>query len=752
MLLMLISVPALSIVKPIQAFTIPMPSIHEGWLPVVTTSVPDISALTIKIQTGRRKRRSNGRLRERKRSDSTPNDIEEADDGFDAWDEETPVPGNEKPLDFSTVSTLTMAQLKQQLRLRGLKVSGRKMELVERLVRSTGGSVDNTWGDDDNRDEEKESYPGDDHVGNGNLNNVQVLSKSEAAQQHSRARKFAQERGKQLIDVTAYLEDEDVGKTFKSSTDRKFASEQDQKSNTDDDENAADNAPMSNPEVWGSQARIIDDYEGRKLVVDSLTETLIEYVGSNQTYQQALVFATRDALKPFLAGGTNANNTSIEESLRQVQIQRENAAKRRIHIDDTVGVDEGDETRIFEDILHRDFSDWGIYTPTGAQLSAAEVQGVLLLTDVYGAFTDDNKALAEKIAFECQPVIVMVPDLFQGNPWVGPTNEPNGRGQTYEGWRSAHSDLQTSINIRAAAACLRERYGVSSVVVWGTCYGGGRALEAASGWLPEDGNIHDIDGSVGPPLVDPMAVIAWYPTRYNAQELFGSKHKGSSFSVNKKSGKYDRRKMAVMAIFAGNDHISGATPDDAKALKSLLEMDDRVVDHMVKVFPNQNHGFAHVGLSRSTGLSDDEFQFNEDDYGSSAGFTDRSGDAEVACLLSTAFMETYSRVFLPTIGPPISLDESEHEWGKSIEMKDVRKSKERNVRVELDAAANNFIEEPLGGYRIDPTDPSQDEELARLLRSMQDPNIVDGPYKIQPDDDLPTIYAKLTASNDFEIF
>ena len=50
---------------------------------------------------------------------------------------------------------------------------------------------------------------------------------------------------------------------------------------------------------------------------------------------------------------------------------------------------------------------------TGAQLSQSEVQGVLLLSDVYGAFAEDTQALAHKIAFESQPVVVMVPDLFR---------------------------------------------------------------------------------------------------------------------------------------------------------------------------------------------------------------------------------------------------------------------------------------------------------------------------------------------------
>ena len=36
-----------------------------------------------------------------------------------------------------------------------------------------------------------------------------------------------------------------------------------------------------------------------------------------------------------------------------------------------------------------------------------------------------------------------------------------------------------SVDIRAAAVALREQYGVRSVSIFGTCFGGGRALEAA---------------------------------------------------------------------------------------------------------------------------------------------------------------------------------------------------------------------------------------------------------------------------------
>ena len=129
-------------------------------------------------------------------------------------------------------------------------------------------------------------------------------------------------------------------------------------------------------------------------------------------------------------------------------MKREKDAAVPIRFDDTEGLDEGDETGIFENILQREVSDWGKYTVTGAQLSAQEVKGVLLLTDVCGPFTTHTTALAEKIAFECQPAIVMVPDLFRGDPWTGKsTDELNSRGQTYEQWRSTHDEIRVSVDI-----------------------------------------------------------------------------------------------------------------------------------------------------------------------------------------------------------------------------------------------------------------------------------------------------------------
>lgn len=628
--------------------------------------------------------------------------------------------GMEDALTETELNSLTIAQLKQQLRLRGLKVSGRKRDLVDRLLastRSSSPSLQSTF--DDDEDEEDTTAT-------------------------SKARKFAKDQGKELVDVSDYLDEEDKGKSFKSWKAKKDVVDADFEKEENEDEETGENTP----EVWGSEARIVDDYEGRRVVIDCLTESVVEFKGSNQSYVSAYVVASRDALKPFLSGGSaNQNRTAAEDRLREIQTMREKANKRPVRFEDDEGLNEGDETGLYENAIERDFSDWGKFTLTGAQLSAQEVQGVLLLSDIYGAFTEDTQALAAKIAFECQPVVVMVPDLFRGEPWKeSSTPGKNSKGETYEEWRATHDDLRVSIDIRAAAACLRERYGVSSIVVWGTCYGGGRALEASAGYLPQ-GKIHDFDGTVGPPLVDPMACVAWYPTRYNASTLFGKNHAGNELNEDGQ-----KREFAVMGVFAGNDNLPGATSDDASQLKALLSEDTRVKDFLVKVFPGQDHGFAHIGLGSMDDDNDDYFgRFVDDEFGGAGKVSLADGDADVACLLSTAFMETYSRVFLPTAGAG-SIKGEQNGWSTELEMKDLSETVQNDVRSEIEEALNNFVEEPLAGLRVDPTDPDSRQEMENYLRELQK-GVTTGPYRIEDDDDLETMYAKLKAQDEnFQLF
>ena len=304
-----------------------------------------------------------------------------------------------------------------------------------------------------------------------------------------------------------------------------------------------------------------------------------------------------------------------------------------------------------------------------------------------------------------------------------------------------------SVDIRAAAACLRERYGVSSIAVWGTCYGGGRALEVAAGYVPGD-RIHDVDGSVGPPSVDPMAVVAWYPTRYNASALFGLDR-----STDRKNMENEASKLAVMAVFAGKDDIPGATAEDASSLKRLLSEDSRVKDSLVKVFPDQSHGFAHLGLaSKVDQQSDTAFQrFVDDEFGAEGRLLMDDGDADVACLLSTAFMETYSRVFLPTTGSPIAIEGQG--WGSELEMKSLSDANTRDIRREIRESLESFEEDALGFREaFDLANEQQRKEVEDMLKAMQE-GTDPGPYRIEDGDDLETMYSKVKATNvDFELF
>jgi len=308
--------------------------------------------------------------------------------------------GMEEGFSRGELEELTVSQLKQQLRLRGLKVSGLKQELIDRLLPATIPTSPSF------QRQQKEGTTTPTTTSSSTTKETTAKSKAE---------QLAEEKGKELIDVTDYLEEDEKGKNFRSwkNTKDEVVDAEFEKENEYNNDDSSNSEKGFKSEVWGTEARIVDDYEGRKVVVDCLSQTVVEFKGSNQSYVSASVVASRDALRPFLAGGNAQNNTAAEARLREIQLKREKASKIPTRFEDDVGMDEGDETGLYANVVERDYSDWGKFTLTGAQLSASEVQGVLLLPDVYGAFSPDIETLAEKIAFECQPVVVMTPDLFR---------------------------------------------------------------------------------------------------------------------------------------------------------------------------------------------------------------------------------------------------------------------------------------------------------------------------------------------------
>lgn len=639
-------------------------------------------------------------------------------DGFDFEEDDVELTTDE-------LRSMTVAQLKQQLRLRGKKVTGNKAELVERLMEKKYVA---------NEMDQVDLQPGYSKYDKPmttkktDVSNEGQSSSNESDTKDRNRVAEAKAKGADIVDVTNFIDAEEVGKSFRSS-DRERVNGNDStidveaKSSEDDDDSAQDEngETSSSPEVWGEDARIVDDYEGRSVVVDGLSRTLIEFTGSNNTQVQAYVVGSKDSLRNFMRGGDAASAaarlqqqksdedskkskkapvvySSMEEEVYAIQAKRENESKRGlIRPDEVEGTEDSTDPGVVYNTVERDYGDWGVYTPTGAQMSSTEVQGVLLLSDVYGAFSENTRALADKIAFECQPAVVMVPDMFRGTPWT--TNatldedgvERNEEGKTYEGWRATHPEGRVDIDVRAAAAVLRKRYDVSSIAVWGTCYGGGRALEAAAGWYaggPEsyyEDTLGSGDGNrLAPPHIDPIAAIAWYPTRYDARKLFGVSNEGFRTFA---SG--EDRKVAVMAVFGGKDTLPGSTPEDAALLKECLEEDPRVKDCMVKIFPGQGHAFAHanIGMEGGASVGDDESdRWIGEDYGSQLAEPSigDSGDAEVACLLSTAWMETYTRVFLPTVGTPVRYDVNDR-WA-TLEMDGEAGKSQKQIRTELDEA------------------------------------------------------------------
>jgi len=713
-------------------------------------------------------------------NDNDINDEEEEElppiiDGYNLFDDDDTNSLQSK----EELQLMTVNQLKQQLRLRGKKITGNKVDLINRLLDNSvvdatiiidsssesGGDNDRMDGytkyeksyvtlnrnslldiDDEDEDEEEE------------VNDTPTTKDTQQQQQkknvESKRVSEAKSRGGDIVDVTEYINPDEVGKSFKSSdttttTTSATSSSQDinyeevndefsidvdiinttssKSTSTTKTTTTKDDETSSNPEVWGEDAKIIKDYEGKAIVVDGLSRTVIEYKGCNDILVQAYVVGSRMAMSNFLKGGTSQSEQtddddnddegdsketnkykSMEEEVYAIQSKRELESKRGLtqtmldNDDFETGQEDptDEQSKELYSTVERDYGDWGVYTPTGAQLSSTEVQGVLLLSDVYGAFTDSTQTLADKIAFECQPVVVIVPDMFRGDPWSEDrVNDDVERQTLYEEWRAKHPEYRVDIDIRAAASVLRERYAVSSIAVWGTCYGGGRALEAAAGWYPDCTStsyyeeMNSNQSKPPPPHVDPVAAIAWYPTRYNTKQLFGKENEGYRTFHNGND-----RKVAIMAVFAGNDVLQGATPDDANLLKECLENDPRVVDYMVKIFPNQEHGFAHnhLGIEKTNEATSEEVnddtqddsRFLGEDFGSSIEPLEMGGDAEVACLLSTAWMETYTRVFLPTVGTPVRYDENE-EWSSTIEMNG-RTEQRRDIRTEIDEAIFKF--------------------------------------------------------------
>ena len=82
-------------------------------------------------------------------------------------------------------------------------------------------------------------------------------------------------------------------------------------------------------------------------------------------------------------------------------------------------------------MLNRDDSNQVVYTQIGEQQSDNDVQGILVLSDIRGIQHAETIALCEKIAFECQPCVMLAPNMFCGEPW---NDNDNNTNNNYKEW------------------------------------------------------------------------------------------------------------------------------------------------------------------------------------------------------------------------------------------------------------------------------------------------------------------------------
>ncbi|KAK1989136.1 dienelactone hydrolase [Colletotrichum cereale] len=104
--------------------------------------------------------------------------------------------------------------------------------------------------------------------------------------------------------------------------------------------------------------------------------------------------------------------------------------------------------------------------------------GVLLLTDVFGIQSTENKLLVD--SFARAGYVTVAPDLFDGKPR---SEDPNAAFNATE-FFGAHAPEVTDPKVEKAIAYLREEMGVQKIASTGYCFGGRYAFRALG--IPEN--------------------------------------------------------------------------------------------------------------------------------------------------------------------------------------------------------------------------------------------------------------------------
>ncbi len=274
-----------------------------------------------------------------------------------------------------------------------------------------------------------------------------------------------------------------------------------------------------------------------------------------------------------------------------------------------------------------------------------ETHVVIVMSDSFGYKDPNTRAVADEVAFICDTVVA-VPDLFRGQPWIGnSTKDHHHAPADYESWRVNCANEERAIADAASCALyMQAEYQPASMGFFGMCYGGGRALELAAIAAKERNELllsssNDKTQKDTQPKcitnpannrnsskslfakVAPDCIVVFYPTWYDPKMV--SMHVA----------------CPIMAMFAANDKLPGARPEDATKLQQGLEANPQVIDYLLRSFEGEDNGFSHRGVTVSNNNNP----------------RDAATIADDTMLLATVWFDLYLQKKKKTTGIPVRL-------------------------------------------------------------------------------------------------
>ncbi|XP_033494127.2 carboxymethylenebutenolidase homolog [Epinephelus lanceolatus] len=179
--------------------------------------------------------------------------------------------------------------------------------------------------------------------------------------------------------------------------------------------------------------------------------------------------------------------------------------------------------------------------------SAASDKAIIVIQDIYGWQLPNTRYMADMLA--TNGYIAVCPDFYVGKePW-----SPSHDWSTFQEWLKDRSPTNINKEVDTVLRFLKEQCGAKHIGVIGFCWGG----------------------------VATHYIALRYPEVKAGVSFYGI--------IREKEDRYEL-KAPTLFIFGDNDHFIPL--DQVNSLEAKLR-EKCTVDHQVKIFPGQTHGFAH---------------------------------------------------------------------------------------------------------------------------------------------------------------